>query len=64
MNDAQRVEELLNLSRVEFAESIDKTLDNEFKEYVIASETQSQISLEEQDNSMAYAYNESIPYMF
>lgn len=58
------LEELESLSRVEFLQNFEETISDELKEYQEAIDAQSYIDIVEEDNSMQYAYNNELPYIF
>jgi len=58
------VDELLSLSRVEFMKNFEEIISDEFKEFEEMTDEQANIYLAEEDDSMLYAYNEQLPYIF
>jgi hypothetical protein len=58
------VDDLVSLSRVEFLQNIEETISDELKEYQEAMDAQAKIDIVEEDNSMQYAYNKELPYIF
>jgi len=58
------IDDLLSLSRVEFLQNFEETISDELKEYQEVMDAQANIDNAEEDNSMQYAYNKELPYIF
>lgn len=58
------MDDLLSLSRVEFLQKFEETISDELKEYQEVMDAQANIENIEEDNSMQYAYNNELPYIF
>lgn len=66
MNKQHRMslDDLLSLSIVEFFENFEKNISKEFKRYQEIMDEQAKIDIIEEDDSMQYAYNKELPYIF
>jgi len=58
------LDDLLSLSIVEFFENFEKNISKEFKRYQEIMDEQAKIDIIEEDDSMQYAYNKELPYIF
>lgn len=58
------IDDLLSLSRVEFLQNFEETISDELKEYQELMDAQANIVNVEEDNSMQYAFNKELPYIF
>ncbi len=58
------LDDLVSLSRAEFLKNLEVTMSDELLEYHEVMDEQAKIDIVEEDNSMQYAYNEELPYIF
>ncbi len=58
------VDDLLSLSRVKFLQNFEEIISEEIKEYQEMMDALAKIDTVEEDDSMQYAYNHELPYIF
>ncbi len=58
------IDDLLSLSRVEFLQNFEETISEELKEYQEIMDALEYIDIVEEENSMQYAQNQELPYIF